>query len=71
MTLEGIMLSKISQTEKDKYCLYVIAYMWESKKYNQLVNITKKKLACRYREESSSYHWGEGGEGSYKLLGVR
>ena len=37
---EGIMLSEISQTEKDKYCM--ISHV-ESKKYNKLVNITKKK----------------------------
>ena len=40
MDLEGIMLSEISQTEKDTvwYHLYV-----ESKKYNKLVNTTKKR----------------------------
>ena len=38
MDLEGIMLSEINQTEKDKYHLYV-----ESKKYNKLVNIKKRK----------------------------
>ena len=45
MDLEAIMLSEISQTEKDKYCrihLYV-----KSKKYNKLVNITKKKQTHR------------------------
>ena len=30
MDLEGIMLSEISQTEKDKYC-YVITYIWNLK----------------------------------------
>ena len=39
MDLEGIMLSEISQIEKDKYCK--ISHV-ESKKYNKLVNITKK-----------------------------
>ena len=38
--LEGIVLIEISQTEKDKYCM--ILYV-ESKKYNKLVNVTKKK----------------------------
>ena len=40
MDLEGIMLSEISQTMTNTvwYCLHV-----ESKKYNKLVNITKKK----------------------------
>ena len=41
MDLEGIMLSEISQTEKDKYCMILLNV--ESKKYNELVSITKKK----------------------------
>ena len=40
MDLEGIMLSEISQTEKNKYYM-IITYIW-NKKYNKLVNITKK-----------------------------
>ena len=40
------------------YHLYV-----ESKKYNKLVNITKKKQTHRYREQTSSYQWGEGNGG--------
>ena len=51
------MLSEISQREKDKYHLHV-----ESKKYNKLVNITKKKQTHGYREQTSGYQWGEGGE---------
>ena len=64
MDLEGIMLSEISQTGKDKYCiphLYV-----ESKKYNKLVFITKKKQSHIYREQTNGYQLGEGqygGEG--------
>ena len=48
MDLEGIMLrSEISQTKTNtvSYQLYV-----ESKKYNKLLDITKKKLTHRYRE---------------------
>ena len=41
MDLEGIMLSEISQIEKDNY--YLISHV-ESKKYNNLVNITKKEI---------------------------
>ena len=38
------------------YLLYV-----ESKKYNKLVNIVKKKKQTdRYREQTSGYQWGEG-----------
>ena len=40
----------------------------ESKKYNKLVNITKKRQTHRYREQTSGYQWG--GEGQYKGEGV-
>ena len=57
MDLEGVMLSEISQrkTNTVQYHLYV-----ESKKYNKLVNITKKKQTHRRREQTSGYQWGEG-----------
>ena len=58
MDLE-IILSEISETEKDKYCM--ISHILESKKYNQLVNITKRKQTHRYGEQISGYQWGEGG----------
>ena len=32
----------------------------EYKKYNKLVNVTKKKQTYRYREQTSGYQWGEG-----------
>ena len=42
----------------------------ESKKYNKLVNKTKKKQTRRYREQTSAYQWGEGSwEGQYKGRG--
>ena len=31
----------------------------ESKKYNKLVNISKKKQTYRYGEQTSGYQWGE------------
>ena len=40
MDLEGIVLSEISQTEKDKYCM--ISHV-ESKKCKKLMNKTKRK----------------------------
>ena len=40
--------------ESEQYCLYV-----ESKKYDRLVNITKKKHTHRYREQTSDYQSGE------------
>ena len=57
MDLEGIMLSEISQRKTDTvgYHLHV-----EAKKYDRLVNITKKKQAHRYKEQTSGYQWGEG-----------
>ena len=32
----------------------------DSKKYNQLLNITKKKQTHRYIEQTSGYQWREG-----------
>ena len=43
--LEGIMLSGISQTEKDKYCMTHLHV--KSIRYNKLVNITKRKQTHR------------------------
>ena len=62
MDLEGIALSEISQTEKDKYCISYHLHA-ESKKYNKVVNITKKKQTHRYREPTSGYQWGEESRG--------
>ena len=68
MDVKDIMLSEISQTEKDKYYRYHL-YI-ESKKYNQLLNVTKKKQTHRYIEQTSGYQLGgrvdyrdRGGEG--------
>ena len=65
MDLEGIMLSEISQRKTNTvwYHLYV-----ESKKYNRLVNITKKRQTHRYRAQTSGYQGG--GEGHYRGRGV-
>ena len=71
--LEGIMLSEISKTKS--FCLTYMeykshtTYMWNLKKYNKLVNTTKKKQTHRYREQTSGYQWGEGkGEGHHRGL---
>ena len=54
------MLSEISQTEKDKYCM-ISLFHGILKKYNKLVNKTKKNQTHRYREQMSDYQWwGEG-----------
>ena len=42
------------------------------KKYNKLVNITKKKQTQRYRELTSDTQWGEGKrEEQHRGRGVR
>ena len=44
----------------------------ESKKYNKLVNITKKRQTHRYREQTSGYPWVDGrGEKQYRGTGLR
>ena len=44
--------------------------MWNLKKYNKLVNKTKKNQTHRSREQTSGYQWGEGkGEGKDKGMG--
>ena len=49
MDLEGITLSEMNQTEKDKYYhLYVTTK--KKKKYKKLVNITKKKQTHKCRQ---------------------
>ena len=59
MELEGIMLSEISQTEKNKYYM-IITYIW-NKKYNKLGNITKKnRLSDNKLVVTSEEREGEG-----------
>ena len=60
MYLEGIMLSEI----RERQILYDITYMYNVKKYNKLVHITKKKHIHRYREHIRGYQWGGGGDGT-------
>ena len=71
------MLSETNQTEKDRY--YMISLIVESKKYNKLVNITKRNrltdtenklvVTCGDRDEES----GNIGVGAkrYKLLCIK
>ena len=60
MDLEGITLSEISQTEKDKNC--IISHI-ESTKFNKLVNKAKKHQIHHYRIQTRGYQWGEGKRG--------
>lgn len=41
MKLEGIMLSEISQTRKDKYCMVSLTHMWNLKKTELVKNRTE------------------------------
>ena len=43
MDLEGIMLSEISQTDKDKYSLWNLMKIKQSSEYNNNNNKQKKK----------------------------
>ena len=58
MNLEGIMLSELSQTEKDKY--YMISHV--KSKIQQISECNRKRNRHRYREQTSGYQW-EGWEG--------
>ena len=51
--------AKWSRSHRERQILYDMAYV-ELKKYDKLVNKTKKKQTHRYREQTSGYQWGEG-----------
>ena len=55
MYLKGIIFSGIRQEKINTGCYHLCA---ESKKMKQ-INITKQKQTCKYREQTSSYQWGE------------
>ena len=52
MDLEG------KSYKEDKY--HMISLIVESKKYNKLLNITKKKQTRRYGDQTNGYHWDWG-----------
>ena len=58
MDLDGILLSEISQTEKNKDSM--ISLLCESEKCNKLVNKTKEKQTHRYRDQTSGERKGRG-----------
>ena len=41
--------------------------MWDLKKYNKLVKITKKKQTDGYREQTGVYRWGRGWRSSVEM----
>ena len=55
-----------NKSGRERQKSYDITYMWNLKKYNKLVNITKKENH-RYREQTNCYQWGKGmGEEQYQ-----
>ena len=52
MNLKSITLSELSQT--------VIFYIWNLKKENKQMYITKEKQTHRIRKQTCGYQWGEG-----------
>ena len=61
MDLDGISLSEINKTEKDKYCIISCI----SRKIKQTSKYNEEEKTHRYREQTSDYQWGERrGEGS-------
>ena len=68
MDLENIMLSEISQTEKDKYD---ITYMWNLKN-NTNECYTKQKRTHRYRKQTCIYQRGDKKEeGQIRSMGLK
>ena len=62
------MLNEINQTEKDKYCM--ISFICGIRKYNKLVNITKKsKLTDIENKQVVTSGW-VGGGGRRSNIGV-
>ena len=57
--LDGIMLSEISQTKKDKQCNFIHVLNLK----NKLINKIKQKPTHRYRDQISSYQRGREFEG--------
>ena len=54
--LEGIKLNKISQTEKDTFCLMsLLGGILKKKQNKKLVNIMKQKQTQKLRERTSGY----------------
>ena len=64
MDLEMIILSEVSQTEKNKYN---ITYLWNLKNMLQVNLFTKQKQTHRCRKQYYGYQTGRSGEGRDKL----
>ena len=44
--------AKWNKSDRERQILYDITYMWNLKKYNKLMNITKQKQTHRYRGQT-------------------
>ena len=54
---ENIILSEISQTEKDKYSMISLICGISENKTNKCIQPNRN----RYRKQTSDYQWGKGG----------
>ena len=67
MDLEIIILSAVSQTEKDRYHMisiyHVIDSVWNLKKMIQMNLLMKQKKTHRHRKQIYDYQRGKGGGG--------
>ena len=63
MDIEGIMLSAIIKTKKDKY--YIISLICAILKITKQENIQAKNLAHRHREQIDGCQSGGGSEGRF------
>ena len=64
MYLEIVILSEVSQTEKDKY--HMILYLWNLKKRVQMYCFTKQQQSYRCRKQTHGY-WGVGDRINWKV----
>ena len=61
MDLEIVILSEVSQREKDRYLPYDITYMWNLKKKKILMNLfPKQKEIHRHKKQIYGYQRGKG-----------
>ena len=70
MELDGIVLSEVSQREKDKYCM--LSLIHEIYKVKQTNQHDKTETDSDTDKKTSGYQWGEGRwEGKDRSRGLR
>ena len=52
--------AKWNKSVRERQILYDFTYMWNLKKQNKWINITKQKQSCRYKEETGGSRRGGG-----------